>query len=191
MTDALKVLGISGSLRHDSTNTALLREAVRLASPGMAIEIASIRDIPLYDGDVEAKGFPPGVVAFQERFRAADAVLIATPEYNFSIPGVLKNVFDWLSRPPEQTITNGKPVAIMGAGGRLGSARAQYHLRQVCGCLSMLPVPRPEVFVLNVWEKLEADGRITDPAILKQVSELLAALASWTAHLKRGAARSP
>jgi chromate reductase, NAD(P)H dehydrogenase (quinone) len=188
MTDTLNVLGISGSLRSGSTNTALLREAVRLAPAGMQIEIASIRDIPLYDGDLEAGGFPPAVIAFQQRFRAADALLIACPEYNFSIPGVLKNVFDWLSRPPEQTITNGKPVAIIGAGGRLGGARAQYHLRQVCSCLSMLPVARPEVFVVNAWEKVNADGRITDPAIRKQVSELLVALASWTALLKRGAA---
>jgi chromate reductase, NAD(P)H dehydrogenase (quinone) len=188
MTETLNVLGISGSLRRDSTNAALLREAVRLAPAGMTIEIASIKAIPLYDGDLEDQGFPAGVIEFQQRLRAADALLIATPEYNFSIPGVLKNVFDWLSRPPNQTITNGKPVAIMGAGGRLGSARAQYHLRQVCGCLSMLPVPRPEVFVLNAWEKVGADGRIADPAIQKQVTELLAALADWTALLKRGAA---
>ena len=154
----------------------------------MTIEIASVRDIPQYDGDVEDQGFPPPVVAFREQFRRADALLVVTPEYNFSIPGVLKNVFDWLSRPPEQTITNGKPVAIMGAGGRLGSARAQYHLRQVLGCLSMLPVPRPEVFVLNAWEKISADGTINDPAIEKQIGDLLAALAEWVALLRRGSA---
>ena len=132
MTSRINVLGISGSLRLKSYNTALLQQARRLAPAGMAIEVASIGDIPLYNGDVEDRGFPASVVAFREQFRQADALLVATPEYNFSIPGVLKNVFDWLSRPPEQTITNGKPVAIMGAGGRLGSGRAQYHLRQVC-----------------------------------------------------------
>jgi chromate reductase len=189
MTDTLNILGISGSLRRASFNTALLNEAVRQAPAGMAIEVASIRDIPLYDGDVEDKGFPPGVVAFRDKLRKADALLIACPEYNFSIPGVLKNVFDWLSRPPDQTVTSGKPVAIMGAGGRLGGARAQYHLRQVCACLSMLPVPRPEVFVLNAWEKVGADGRIADPAIQKQLNDLLVALAEWTALLKRGAVR--
>jgi chromate reductase len=187
MTGTLNVLGISGSLRRASFNTALLNEAVRLAPAGMTIEVASIRDIPLYDGDLEDKGFPPGVVTFRDKLRRADALLIACPEYNFSIPGVLKNVFDWLSRPPDQTVTNGKPVAIMGAGGRLGGARAQYHLRQVCACLSMLPVPRPEVFVLNAWEKVGPDGRIADPAIQKQVADLLAALANWTTQLKRGA----
>jgi chromate reductase, NAD(P)H dehydrogenase (quinone) len=186
MTDPIKVLGISGSLRTKSYNSALLRAAVRLAPAGMAIEIVSIHDIPQYDGDVEERGFPEPVLAFREKFRRADAVLIATPEYNFSIPGVLKNVIDWLSRPPEQTITNGKPVAIMGAGGRLGSARAQYHLRQVLGCLSMLPVPRPEVFVLNAWEKISADGVINDPAIEKQIADLLRALADWVALLRRG-----
>jgi chromate reductase len=155
----------------------------------MIIEVASIRDIPQYDGDVEDRGFPEPVVAFREKFIHADALLVVTPEYNFSIPGVLKNVIDWLSRPPDQTITNAKPVAIMGAGGRLGSARAQYHLRQVLGCLSMLPVPRPEVFVLNAWEKIAADGTINDPAIEKQIADLLTALADWVAMLRRGAQR--
>ncbi|MGA8227299.1 MAG: NADPH-dependent FMN reductase, partial [Xanthobacteraceae bacterium] len=112
MADSINVLGISGSLRAKSYNSALLRAACKLAPAGMTIEIASIRDIPQYDGDVEDRGFPPPVVAFREQFRRADALLVVTPEYNFSIPGVLKNVFDWLSRPPEQTITNGKPVAI-------------------------------------------------------------------------------
>src|SRR3954468_20537514 len=175
MSDAIRVLGISGSLRKNSFNTMLLREAVRLAPPGMTIDIVPIRDIPLYDGDVEDQGFPAAVIAFRDAFQNADALLIATPEYNFSVPGVLKNVFDWLSRPPSQTITNGKPVAIMGAGGRLGSARAQYPLRQVCGCLSMVPLARPEIFVINAWEKFAPDGRINDPAVEKQIGEFLGA----------------
>ena len=104
------------------------------------------------------------VTALSDRVKSADALLIATPEYNFSIPGVLKNVIDWLSRPPLDAALARKPVAIVGAGGRLGSARAQYHLRQVCGCLSMLPVPRPEVFVLSAWEQFDAQGRLKDAA---------------------------
>jgi len=185
----INVLGISGSLRAKSYNTALLQHARRLAPGGMTIDVASIRDIPQYDGDVEERGFPAPVIAFREKFRRADALLVATPEYNFSIPGVLKNVFDWLSRPLDQTITHGKPTAIMGAGGRLGSARAQYHLRQVCGCLGMLPVSRPEVFVVNAWEKMSPDGVIRDPAIETQIGELLAALAHWVGFVRCGSAR--
>ena len=184
----LSVLAFSGSLREKSYNTALLREAKRLAPAGMGIEIASLREIPLYDADVEARGVPLAVTDLSARVKSADALLIATPEYNFSIPGVLKNAIDWLSRPPLDAVLMRKPVAIVGAGGRLGSARAQYHLRQVLGCLSMLPVPRPEVFVLSAWEKFDADGRLKDELAIKQVGELLAALADWTLLL-RGAPR--
>ena len=181
----LTVLALSGSLREKSYNTALLHEARRLAPVGMTVDIASIREIPLYDADLEARGFPQAVTALSARVRSADALLIATPEYNFSIPGVLKNAIDWLSRPPLDAALVRKPVAIVGAGGRLGSARAQYHLRQVCGCLSMLPVPRPEIFVLNAWEKFDGEGRLKDDAVAKQVGDLLAALADWTLLLRR------
>jgi len=181
----LTVLALSGSLRAKSYNTALLHEARRLAPVGMTVDIASIREIPLYDADLEARGFPQAVTALSARVKSADALLIATPEYNFSIPGVLKNAIDWLSRPPLDAALVRKPVAIVGAGGRLGSARAQYHLRQVCGCLSMLPVPRPEIFVLNAWEKFDGEGRLKDDAVAKQVGDLLAALADWTLLLRR------
>jgi chromate reductase, NAD(P)H dehydrogenase (quinone) len=187
----LKVLALSGSLREKSYNTALLREAIRLAPAGMTIELASIREIPLYDADLEARAFPAAVMELSARVNAADALLIATPEYNFSIPGVLKNTIDWLSRPPLDAVLVRKPVAIAGAGGRLGSARAQYHLRQVCACLSMLPVPRPEVFVLAAWEKFDAQGRLSNAADEKQVTDLLAALGEWTLMLKRGQASEP
>jgi chromate reductase len=183
---SLNVLAISGSLREKSYNTALLHEAVRLAPAGMTIEIASIRDIPLYDADVEARGMPRAVTALSAKVKDADALLIATPEYNFSFPGVLKNVIDWLSRPPLDAVFVRKPLAIMGAGGRLGSARAQYHLRQVCACLSMLPVPRPQVFIIGAWEQFDSDARLKDAAAIKAVSDLLAALADWTLHLQRG-----
>jgi chromate reductase len=182
----LTVLAFSGSLREKSYNTALLHEARRLAPTGMTIEIASLRDIPLYDADVEARGMPLAVTMLSERVKGADALLIATPEYNFSIPGVLKNAIDWLSRPPLDVVLMRKPVAIAGAGGRLGSARAQYHLRQVCACLSMLPVPRPEAFLLNAWEKFDGQGRLTCEADTKQIIDLLAALADWTLLLQRG-----
>ena len=183
MTETIKVLGISGSLRTKSHNSALLREAVRLAPAGMAIEIASIREIPQYDGDLEERGFPEPVLAFREKFRRADALLIATPEYNFSIPGVLKNVIDWLSRPPEQTITNGKPVAIMGAGGRLGSARAQYHLRQTFVFLNMYPVNQPEVMISNAAQRFDAQGQLVDEGMRARIRQLLEALVTWTRRL--------
>jgi chromate reductase len=187
----LNVLALSGSLREKSYNTALLREASRLAPAGMTIEFASIRDIPLYDADVEARAFPAAVKELSAKIKDADALLIATPEYNFSIPGVLKNTIDWLSRPPLDAMLVRKPVAIVGAGGRLGSARAQYHLRQVCACLSMLPVPRPEAFVVAAWEKFDPQGRLNNAADEKQVTDLLAALADWTLLLRRGQAGVP
>ena len=186
---SLTVLALSGSLRAQSYNSALLREAVRLAPRGMTIEIGTIREVPLYDADVEAQGFPDAVTALSARIDAADALLIATPEYNFSFPGVLKNAIDWLSRPPLDAVLARKPVAIVGAGGRLGSARAQYHLRQVCACLSMLPLPRPEVFIPAAWEKFDAQGRLTSAADEKQVSDVLAALADWTTLLQRARAQ--
>jgi chromate reductase len=188
---ALNIVALSGSLRKKSYNTALLREAARLAPAGMTIDVTSIRDIPLYDADVEARGFPDAVTALSEKVKQADAMLIATPEYNFSISGVLKNVIDWLSRPPLDAVLVRKPVAIMGAGGRLGSARAQYHLRQICACLSMLPVPRPEVFVLAAWEKFDPQGRLNNEVDEKQVRDLLTALSDWTLMLKRGHASTP
>jgi len=185
MAHELRVLGLSGSLREKSYNTALLREAQRLAPDGMRIALASIRDFPLYDADLEARAFPQAVKDVSASIAEADALLIATPEYNFSIPGVLKNAIDWLSRPPLDKVLAGKPVAIAGAGGRLGSARAQYHLRQVCGCLSMLPVPRPELFVLNAWEKFDTQGRLKDELLATQLGELLTALADWTRLLRK------
>jgi chromate reductase len=188
MTQDVKVLAISGSLREKSYNTALLREAQRLAPAGMTIELASIREFPLYDADLEARAFPQSVKDVSAAIATADALLIATPEYNFSFSGVLKNAIDWLSRPPLDKVLSGKPLAIAGAGGRLGSARAQYHLRQVCGCLSMLPVPRPELFVLNAWEKFDDHGRLKDEVVVTQVGELLGALAAWTLVLRKAKA---
>ena len=181
------VVGISGSLRKGSFNSAMLRAAGALMPPDSELRIESIAGIPLYNGDDEAAhGVPEAVTRLKDAITAADGFFLATPEYNNGIPGVTKNAIDWLSRPPHDARLKGKPVAIVGAGGRLGSARAQYHLRQVCGCLSMLPVPRPEIFIASAWEKFD-DGRLTDQAAVKQVEELLAALAEWTRLLQRAA----
>jgi chromate reductase, NAD(P)H dehydrogenase (quinone) len=181
----INVLGISGSLRAGSFNSALLRAAKEMAGAEMAIDIADIKDIPLYDEDVRAKGLPPAVQRFREQVAAADAVLFVTPEYNYSIPGVLKNAIDWASRPPNQPFAD-KPIAIMGASGGLGGTmRAQYHLRQVMVFLDAHVLNKPEVFVRSAQEAFDADLRLVDERARKVVGEQLTALATWTKRLAR------
>ena len=180
----LRVLGISGSLRKGSFNTAVLRAAVELAPDGMTIETASLRDLPLYDEDVRVAGLPAAVQTLREQIAAADALLIVTPEYNYSIPGVLKNAIDWASRPPNQPFAD-KPLAIMGAsGGPSGTLRAQYHLRQIAVFLDMHPLNKPEVFVRSAQERFDSSGKLTDEATRKVIGEQLLALAVWTRRLQ-------
>lgn len=184
MTTDLRVLAIAGSLRKQSFNRALVRAAIELAPAGMTIEEADISTIPPYDEDVRAKGLPPAVEALREKVRAADAILIATPEYNFSVPGVLKNAIDWVSRPPSQPFAD-KPLAIMGASGGLsGTMRAQYHLRQIAVFLDLHVVNKPEVFVRSAAEKIDAEGKLHDEPTRKVIGELLVSLATWTRRLK-------
>ena len=179
----MKVLGISGSLRKGSFNTAALRTAVELAPEGMEIEIADLSAIPLYDGDVETAGFPEAVVAFKAAIAEADALLIATPEYNYSISGVMKNAIDWASRPPDQPFDN-KPIAIMGASaGRLGTARAQYHLRQVFVFLNGRILNRPEVMIGGAGQVFDGEGRLTDEVARELIGQQLVALREWAATL--------
>jgi chromate reductase, NAD(P)H dehydrogenase (quinone) len=181
----IKVLGISGSLRAGSFNTALLRTAKEMAGAEMAIDIADIRDIPLYDEDVRAKGLPPSVQRFREQVAAADAILFVTPEYNYSVPGVLKNAIDWASRPPAQPFAD-KPIAIMGASGGLGGTlRAQYHLRQIMVFLDAHVLNKPEVFVRSAQDAFDAELQLKDERTRKVVGELLQALATWTKRLAR------
>jgi chromate reductase, NAD(P)H dehydrogenase (quinone) len=172
----MNVLGISGSLRQASYNTMALRAAQKLAPEGMRIEIADISTIPLYNDDVRAAGYPDSVTQLKERVRAADAVLLVTPEYNFSIPGVLKNTLDWLSRPPAPPF-DGKPVAIMGASpGMVGTARVQYHLRQVLLFLNTFTVNKPEVFINLAASKFSPEGELTDAPTAQIIGELLVSL---------------
>src|SRR5688572_12612330 len=188
MDSPVRVLGISGSLRMGSYNTMLLKEAVRLRPEGVAIEIADISQIPLYNDDVREAGNPPEVVALREAIAAADALLIATPEYNYSVPGVLKNAIDWASRPPDQPM-NGKPLALMGATpGMLGTARAQMHLRQSCVFLNMFVVNTPEVLIARAQEKIDAEGKLTDETTRKLIGKLLVALADLTRKLSGSSA---
>ncbi|MBK6005107.1 NAD(P)H-dependent oxidoreductase [Ramlibacter ginsenosidimutans] len=172
----MKVLGISGSLRKGSYNSMALRAAQKLAPQGMTIEIADISRIPLYNDDVRAAGEPPEVAALKAQIRAADAVLLVTPEYNFSIPGVLKNTLDWMSRPPEPPF-DGKVVGIMGASpGPVGTARVQYDLRKVLVFMNAFTVNKPEVFISNCAGKFDAAGNLTDEATAKFVGDLLVSI---------------
>jgi chromate reductase len=185
MPDPIHVLGFSGSLRKGSYNTALLAAAADLLPEGMTLETFDLSPIPLYNDDVRAAGYPGAVRTFRERIASADALLIATPEYNYSIPGVLKNALDWASRPPDPPL-NGKPTAIMGAStGNFGTVRAQLHLRQVCVFTNMLTINKPEVLVARAQEKFDGRGRLTDETTAGFVRDLLKALADWTLRLGR------
>lgn len=176
----IKVLGISGSLRKGSFNSALLRAAVELAPEGMTIETAEIRGIPLYDEDLRSKGVPDSVQELRAAIGSADALLIVTPEYNYSVPGVLKNAIDWASRPPSQPFA-GKPLAMLGAsGGTSGTMRAQYHLRQVAVFLDMHVLNKPEIFVRNAATLFDEHGKLTDEPTRKLIGEQLVALAAFT-----------
>ena len=183
--DGLRVLGVSGSLRRGSFNTAALRTAQELAPEGMTIEIADISEIPPYNDDVrQEQGYPPPVERLRAEIAAADALLFVTPEYNYSVPGVLKNAIDWASRPPNQPL-DGKPVAIMGASpSLLGTARAQYHLRQMLVFLNAFPINKPEVFITQAAQKFDENGRLTDQTARDLIRQLLVALADWTRRLK-------
>ncbi|RAI61075.1 NADPH-dependent FMN reductase [Roseicella frigidaeris] len=182
----VKVLGLCGSLRRGSLNAAALRAARELAPPGLELTIfEGLREIPPYDDDLRHDGYPPPVQALRDGIRAADAVLIATPEYNYSVPGVLKNAIDWASRPPEQPF-EGKPVGIMGASpGAIGTARAQYHLRQSFVFLNALVLNRPEVMIGQATSRFDAEGRLTDEKTREFVQSLLVALRDWTLRLRR------
>lgn len=180
----MKILGLSGSLRKGSYNSMALRAAVELLPEGASLEIAEIGDIPLYNDDVRQAGYPEAVRRLRAQIAAADAVLFATPEYNYSISGVLKNAIDWASRPPDQPF-NDKPVAIMGASmGLLGTARAQYHLRQMLVFLNAFPINKPEVMIAQAQTKFDGDGKLTDEPTREFIRALLGALIAWTHRLK-------
>jgi chromate reductase len=181
----LRVLGIAGSLRAGSYNRALLRAAEELAPSGMEIRPFDLAPIPFYNGDVEALGDPEPVVAFKTAIREVDALLIVTPEYNYGVPGVLKNAIDWASRPPGQSSLIGKPAALMGATpGATGTARAQLQIRQAFVFTQTLPLPGPEVLVARAHEKFDDQGRLTDETTRRYVRELLQRLAEWTHRLR-------
>jgi chromate reductase, NAD(P)H dehydrogenase (quinone) len=180
----MKLLGISGSLRKGSFNSALLRAAVELAPSGVEFETHALDAVPLYNEDVRSVGYPEPVAQLRAAVARAEALLFVSPEYNYSIPGVLKNAIDWVSRPPDQPFA-GKPVCFMSAsGGMLGGARMQYHLRQVCVFLDMHPLNKPEVFVAQAPSKFDSDLKLTDEATKKVIVAQLEALVRFRSQLK-------
>ncbi|AXQ27708.1 NADPH-dependent oxidoreductase [Solimonas sp. K1W22B-7] len=182
----VKILGFAGSLRQKSYNRAALRAAQQLLPQEASLELFDLAPIPPFSED-EEKTPPAAVTEFKRQIRQADAILIATPEYNYSIPGVLKNAIDWASRPYGDSAWSGKPVAILGASaGKLGTARAQYHLRQVFVFLDMHPLNKPEVMIGPAADAFGADGELKDEKTREMIRKQLAALVQWTRCLKQG-----
>ena len=176
----MKVLGFAGSLRRGSLNRALLRAAQMHVPDGMTIDAFDLKAVPLYDGDVESQGDPPGVAAFRQAIRDADGVLMVTPEYNHGVPGVMKNAVDWASRPPADAVLARKPVGVIGASpGMTGSARGQSQLRQAFEFTNSYCMPQPELLVYRAHEKFDAEGRLTDEATERYLVRYLEAFADW------------
>ena len=183
MSKPVRILGIAGSLRHESYNRAALRAATELVPEGAAIETFELDGIPGFNQDEELQP-PAKVTELKRRIREANAILIVTPEYNYSVPGVLKNAIDWASRPYGDSAWNGKPAAIMGASiGTIGTARAQYHLRQMMVFLNMFPINQPEVMIGNASERFDAQGKLTDDATKDFIRQLLQNLVEWTRRI--------
>jgi chromate reductase len=184
MNKPIRILGIAGSLRRKSYNRAALRAAQQLVPDDAVLDVFELDGIPVFSEDDERQP-PAKVVELKKRIRDADAVLLVTPEYNYSIPGGLKNAIDWASRPYGDNAWASKPVAIMGASvGRLGTARAQYHLRQVFVFLNMLAINQPEVMIGNAAEHFDAEGNLTSEPTKDLIRQLLANLVTWTRGLQ-------
>jgi chromate reductase, NAD(P)H dehydrogenase (quinone) len=183
----LRVLGIAGSLRKGSYNGALLRAAIELAPEELEIRaFERLAELPLYDADVESAGDPPPVVALKRAIAEFDAVLIATPEYNHSIPGVLKNAIDWASRPSGRSVLKGKPVGMIGATpGNGATIRAQLALRQaLAGVGGVNVLPEPEVLIARAGERFGAEGRLTHEATIQVLRGFLSAFAAWAERFR-------
>lgn len=182
-TKSLRILGIAGSLRRQSYNRAALEAVKELLPEGVTLETFDIGGLPFFNQD-EEKSPPPALVDFKQKIRAADAILFVTPEYNYSIPGVLKNAIDCASRPYGDNAWDDKPAAIMGASvSTLGTGRAQYQLRQMMVWLNMHAMNGPEVMIATANEKIDKDGKLTDAKTREMIGKQLVALAAWTRRL--------
>lgn len=185
MTQEVKIVGISGSLRAYSTNSGLLRCAKTVSPENVSFEIANLSEIPFFNADVEAQGRPAAVQKLVDLVAEADALVLACPEYNYSMAPALKNALDWMSRESENRALFGKAVAILGAGGGMGTSRAQYHLRQTCVYLNLCPVNKPEVFASAFTNCFSETGDVKDSGLIAQISELMQALVLWHVQLTR------
>jgi chromate reductase len=180
----IRVAGLVGSLRQGSYNRALLRAAMALQPDVMEIVDVDLRSLPHYDDDLEHAGESPEIHEFKDRI-AADALLFVTPEYNYSIPGILKDAIDWGSRPQGNGPLRQKPVAIMGcATGLTGTRRAQLHLRSICTALDLWDMKKPEITVAGAAEKFDATGILTDPEVRDELKAFLAAFAVWIGRFR-------
>jgi len=179
----MNILAICGSLRKKSCNMGLLRYAQTNTPEGSQITIADLSAIPFYNSDIVEK--PAAVTTLLQQMGAADALIFSCPEYNYSIAPALKNALDWASREPENNLLSGKAVALMGAGGGMGTSRAQYHLRQVCVFLNLHPLNKPEVFANAFAGTFDSDGNLTDEKIQAGIQTQLSALITWAAQLKK------
>ena len=185
MGELIKILGFAGSLRKESYNRSALRAAVKLAPRGVQLDTFELDNIPPFNQDHERE-LPQAVRAFKAAIKAADAILIVTPEYNYSVPGVLKNAIDWASRPHGENAWDGKTVGVMGASlGMLGTARAQYHLRQMFVFLNMFPLNQPEVMIAHAKDKFDSEGNLEDQITTQKIRELLESLTEWTKLLRK------
>jgi chromate reductase len=186
MNSELTILGIPGSLRRMSLNRALLRAAQEVATDGVTINIYDLGDVPLYNGDVEAAGVPQSVLDFVDAIRGADGLLIASPEYNYSISGVLKNALDWASRPSVKNPLRHKPIGIMGAsGGQFGTVRSQAALRQILASnIEGYVMVKPEMLVTSAANRFDDDGNLTDDEIRERLTTFVEALAAWTRRMR-------
>jgi chromate reductase, NAD(P)H dehydrogenase (quinone) len=180
----LKVLGISGSLRRASFNTAALKACAELMPAGMTMTYARIDDIPMFNQDIFDAGIPESAKRFRAEVTAADGVLIASPEYNFSVTPALKNAIDWASRPPNQSWQD-KPIALFSCSqGPMGGARVQYDLRRILGQIWGHVLPRPEVFIGSAASKFDAQGKITDEATRKFLADLMVGFKAWIERMQ-------
>ena len=187
----IRVTGISGSLRRGSYNTALLRAIGELDLDGVEYDILTLEDVPLFNEDVERRGWPPRVQELRDRLAGTDGIIFATPEYNYSIPGVLKNAIDWLSRPEGKGPIFGKPAAIVGASpSRIGTARAQAHLRQVAFYNAMPLIPNVEILVARAGDKFDDAGRLNDAATREFIEDLAQKFVVWVSEHKASRRRT-